>query len=136
MKPIRQLTHAKTKWNWTKVHETAVSEIKSMIASTPVLAYYDTDKSLEIQCDSSQSGLGSLLMKEGHPVTYASRALTPAETGYAQIEKEMLSILYSMEKLHQYTFAHHTKAYSDHKPLQAILRKPLHKVPKRLQDIL
>ena len=28
MKPIRQLTHAKTKWNWTKVHETAFTEIK------------------------------------------------------------------------------------------------------------
>ena len=72
MKPIRQLTHAKTKWNWTEVYETASTEIKSMITSGPVLAYYDPDKSLEIQCDSSQSGLGSVLMQEGCPVAYAS----------------------------------------------------------------
>ena len=77
MKPIRQLAHAKTKWNWTEVHETAFTEIKSMITSTQVLAYYDPDKSLEIHCDSSQSGLGSVLMQEGRPVSYANRALTP-----------------------------------------------------------
>ena len=136
MKPIRQLTHAKTKWNLTEVHETAFTEIKNMITSTPVLAYYDPDESLEIQCDSSQSGLGSVLMQEGRPVAYASRALTPTETGYAQIENEMLAILYSMKKFHQYTFGRHTKMYSDHKPLRAIQRKPLHKVPKRLQDMM
>ena len=136
LKPIRQLTHAKTKWNWTEVHETAFTEIKSTITSTPVLAYYDPDKSLEIQCDSSQSGLGSVLMQAGRPVTYASRALTPTETRYAQIEKEMLVILYSMEKFHQYSFGGHTKVYNDYKPLRAIQRKPLHKVPKRLQDMI
>ena len=88
-----------------------------MITSTPVIVYYDPDRSLEIQCDSSQSGLGPVLMQEDRPVTYASRALTPVETGYAQIEKEMLAILYSMGKFHQYTFGCHTKLYSDHKPL-------------------
>ena len=107
-----------------------------MITSTTVLAYYDPDKSLEIQCDSSQSGLGSVLMQEGRPVAYASRALTSTEIGYAQIEKETLVILYSMEKFHQYTFGRHAKVYSDHKPLRAIQRKPLHKVPKRLQDMM
>ena len=75
-------------------------------------------------------------MQEGRPVAYASRALTRTETGYAQIEKEMLVILYSMEKFHQHTFGRHTNVYSDHKPLRAIQRKPLHKVPKRLQDMM
>ena len=101
-----------------------------MITSTPVLAYYDPEKSLEIQCDSSQSGLGSILMQEGRPVAYASRALTLTETGYAQVEKKMLAILYSMEKFHQYIFGRHTKVYSYHKPLRTIQRKPLHKVQR------
>ena len=94
-----------------------------MTTSTPVLADYDPDKSLKIQCDSSQSGLGSVLMQEGRPVAYASRVLTPTETGYVQIEKEMLAILYSTEKFHQYTFGRHTKVYSDHKPLRTIQEK-------------
>ena len=43
-------------------------------------------------------------MQEGRPVAYASRALTHAETGYAQIEKEMLAILYSIEMFHQWIY--------------------------------
>ena len=43
--------------------------------------------------DSSQSGLGAALMQNGHPITYASRALIETKTRYAQIEKEMLAIV-------------------------------------------
>ena len=64
--------------------------IKSMITSTTVLAYYDPDKSLEIQCDSSQSGLGSVLMQQGRPVAYASRALTPTKHGMHKLKKKCL----------------------------------------------
>ena len=59
---------------------------------------------LEIQCDSSQSGLGAALMQNGHPIAYASRALTETESRYAQIEKEMSAIVFSVEKFNDYTF--------------------------------
>ena len=101
-----------------------------------VLAYYDPDKDLEVQCDSSQSGLGAALMHNGRPIAYASRALTPAEVNYAQIEKEMLAVVYSMEKFHDYTYGRHTTVYSDHKPLEMIQKKPLHRAPKRLQRMM
>ena len=45
-----------------------------------------------IQCDASQNGLGAVLMQDGQAIVDASRAMTDAETGYAQIEKEMLAI--------------------------------------------
>jgi transposase InsO family protein len=136
MKPIRQLTHSKSTWEWSEVQESAFNELKSMISSTPVLAYYDPDKDLEIQCDSSQSGLGAALMQGGCPIAYASKALTPTEERYAQIEKEMLAIVFSMDKFRQYTYGQHTTVYSDHKPLEAILKKPLYKAPKRLQRMM
>ena len=43
-----------------------------------------------LQCDASQFGLGAALMQNGQPVAYASRALTEAETRYAQIEKAIV----------------------------------------------
>ena len=48
-----------------------------------------------MQCDASQAGLGAALLQAGQPVAYASRALTSAETRYAQIEKELLAILFA-----------------------------------------
>ena len=69
-------------------------------------------------------------------MAYASRALTATESRYAQIEKELLAIVYSLEKFHQYTFGRHTHIQSDHKPLEAIFRKSLSAMPRRLQGMM
>ena len=65
---------------------------------------------------------------------HPSRALTDTETRYAQIEKEMLAIVFADEKFDQYTFGHSVTVQSDHKPLESILKKPLFSAPQRLQD--
>ena len=48
----------------------------------------------------------------------------------------MLAIVYSLEKLNQYVFGRHVKIQSDHKPLEAILRKSLASAPRRLQGMI
>lgn len=42
-------------------------------------------------------------MQEGHPVVYALRALTHTECNYAQIEKELLAVVFGMERFENYT---------------------------------
>ena len=53
--------------------------VKQNITDTPVLAYFDPDKELVLQVDSSKDGLGSALLQDGKPIEYASQALTSAE---------------------------------------------------------
>jgi len=60
----------------------------------PVLAYYSPHKELTCQTDCSQFGMGCVIMQEGKVIEYASRALTKSEVAYAQIEKELLSVVY------------------------------------------
>ncbi|KAL9989578.1 hypothetical protein ACROYT_G004142 [Oculina patagonica] len=123
-------------WCWSDTQERAWCEVKKLIASAPVLSYCKPDEPLEVQCDSSLAGLGAALMQGGHPIAYASRALTETESRYAQIEKEMLAIVYAVEKFNDYTFGRKTVVFSDHKPLESILKKPLHRAPKRLQGMI
>ena len=85
------------KWKWTETHDKAFSEVKRLVTEAPILSYYDPTSPLAIQCDARQRGLRSCLLQKGKPIAYASRTLTDTEERYAQIEKEMLAIVYSLE---------------------------------------
>ena len=136
IKPLRDLTHKDVEWCWSDVQERAWREVKSLIASAPVLAYYKPGKPLAVQCDSSQAGLGAALMQGVHPIAYPTRALTGTDTRYAQMEKEMLAIVFAVENFNDYTFGNKTVVFSDYKPLESIFKKPLHRAPKRLQGMI
>ena len=76
------------------------------------------------------------MLQEGTPVAYVSRALTGAETRYAQIEKEWLAVVFGFERFNQDTYARHVEVETDHKPLEAIVKKSLSMAPPRLQRML
>lgn len=136
MRPIAKLTHQNVEWHWGKEQEESFIKIQQLLTQSPALAYYDANKELVIQCDASGEGIGAALLQEEKPLAYASRALTPAESRYAIIEKEMLAIVFALEKWHQYTYARPVIIHSDHRPLQSITKKPLDRAPKRLQSLL
>ena len=63
-------------------------------------------------------------MQNGEPVAYASRALSSAETRYAQIEKELLAIVFACERFETYIYGRDVvHVVSDHKPLETIVLK-------------
>ena len=134
--PLRQLTKKNQPFDWDKSHDAAFTQIKKLITEPPVLKYYESTKPLIIQCDASDHGLGAALIQEGKPVAFASRALTHAEKQYAQIEKELLAIVYGTERFHQYTYGRPVTVESDHKPLKVIHQKPLSAAPRRLQKMM
>ena len=84
----------------------------------------------------TSTGLGACLMQNSRPVAYASRSLSEYETRYAQIEKELLVIVFAVTKFHYFIYGTQVGVESDHKPLEAILRKPLHKATHRIQLML
>ena len=115
MEPLRRLTQKGVEWCWGDSENKAFAEVKQLVTPAPILAYYSPDKELLIQCDASNLGLGAALMQEGRPLAHASRALTDPETCYATIEKEMLAIVFALEKWHQFIFGCHVVIGTDHK---------------------
>jgi hypothetical protein len=136
LEPIRTLTRKDTPFIWSAQCDKAFNTLKKNLTESPVLAYFDSSKEVRIQVDSSKDGIGAVLLQDGRPVEYASRALTPSERNWAQIEKESLSVLFGLERFDQYTYGRPVIVENDHKPLAAILKKPLSMAPKRLQDIM
>ena len=136
-KPLRDLTQKDTAWMWDNPQQTAFAMLKNAVSSTPILRYYNLKEPVTIQCDASQSGLGAVLMQNGQPVGYASRALTPTESQYAQIEKELLAIVFASDHFEAYIYGRdEIHVETDHKPWESIMRKPLNNAPTRLQRML
>ena len=65
-----------------------------------------------------------------------SKALTPAEANYSNIEQELLAVLFACEKLHTYMFGRQVTVHTDHKPWESIFQKPISLAPARLQRML
>ena len=117
---LRLLLKKGVPWQWTAQQDDALVQLKSLRGSPPVLAHYVT-KPVTIQADASQAGLGACLIQDKKPIAYASRSMTPAEKNYAQIEKELLSIVFAVQKFYQYVYGKEAvQVESDHKPLEAL----------------
>ena len=87
--PLRDPTKKENDFVWDIVSEEAYNNMKQLLCKEPgpVLAYFDPQKDVVLQCDASQKGLGAALLQERHPISYGSRCMTSAEQNYSQIEK-------------------------------------------------
>lgn len=134
--PLRVLLKKESEWCWFEQHQEAYEKVKRACGEQPVLRYYDVSKEVTLSVDASMSGLGAVCLQEGQPVAYASRALTDCQKKYAQIEKELLAIVFGCDKFHDYIYGRTVVVETDHKPLEQIFQKPLHQSPLRLQKML
>ena len=96
----------------------------------------DKTKKHTIQCDASKKGLGAVLLQESKPVMYVSRALTETEQRYSNIKRELLAIVFALERLNHYTFGRTITVQRDHQPLQIIWKKSIVLASPQLQRLL
>ena len=135
--PLRLLLEKDTEWHWTESQEKSFNSLKTLATQSPVLRYFDVNKPVKISVDASSEGLGAVLLQEDQPVAYASKALSRSQQNYAQIEKEMLAVVFGCTRFHDYIYGlKEIQVETDHKPLESILRKPLHQAPMRLQRMI
>ena len=102
-----------------------------------MLKFFNPESETRVSVDASSKGIGAVLLQEGCPIAYASKSLTATQQNYAQIEKEMLAIVFGCTKFHDYIYGlPNVTVETDHKPLESILTKPLHAAPARLQRMI
>ena len=133
--PPRAMLKQDAVFAWDEMANASFQKIKDLIATKP-LRYYDRKKPVTVQADASQRGLGACLLQEGQPIAYASKSLTDTETRYANIERELLAIVFACQRFNTYILGRPFTMESDHKPLEIIHQKSLASAPPRLQRML
>lgn len=92
------------------------NKVKGLLVSAPVLRFFDTKETTVLTVDASSYGLGAVLLQNEHPVPYVSATLSESQRRYAQIEKELLAVVFALEHFHYYEYGRQAIVQTDHKP--------------------
>ena len=134
--PLRILVKTIVQWHSNREQHQSFDDLKRLESIAPVLRFYNVDEPVTVSVDASSKGLDVVLLQNGQPVVYGSKALSEAQKRYAQIEREMLDILCGCQIFDQYIYGRRAVIEMDHKPLVAIYEKPLYRATPLLQRML
>lgn len=96
----------------------AFMKIKSLLQEKVELYQPDFKKPFDLTTDASNFAIGAVLSQERHPITFISRTLSPTEQNYATNEKEILAIVWALQKLRNYLYGvADLTIYTDHQSL-------------------
>ena len=109
---LRELLKKGSKPKWTDVQLIDFKKIiETLCREGKILKYYRFDLELFLEIDASGKGIRMALLQSEenernslYPIAYGSKILTPAETRYTNIERELLGVVGALEKFHYFTF--------------------------------
>ncbi|UYV66520.1 K02A2.6-like [Cordylochernes scorpioides] len=130
---MRLLLRKNEPWVWNDLRDRDYRDLKLQLTSAPCLRHFDPKLDIEITTDASSNGLGA---QQGVPITYSSTALSAAQKKYSQIEKELLAVYFGCKRNHLYLYGRKFTAFTDHKPLLTIMKKPMVDLSPRLQRLV
>ncbi|CAL9025480.1 unnamed protein product [Prunus brigantina] len=104
----------------------AFTTLKKELTSAPIIIAPDWSLPFEIMCDASDFAIGAVLgqkkNKLPHVIHYASRTLNDAQLNYSTTEKELLVVVFALEKF-VLLVGSKVIVYSDHAALRYLLTK-------------
>ncbi|XP_041009475.1 uncharacterized protein LOC121253540 [Juglans microcarpa x Juglans regia] len=87
---------------WSERADTAFQDLKTAVTSPPVLRLPDFSQPFTLECDASGGGIGAVLMQEGQPIAFFSKALKGRALTLSTYEKEFLALVTAVQKWRPY----------------------------------
>ena len=101
--------------------------LKQALSEAPILQSPNWDLPFEIMCNASDYAVGGVLWqpldKKLTAICYASKTLIKAQINYTTTEKELLAVVYALEKFQPYILGSKIIIYTDHAALKYLLSK-------------
>ena len=105
-KPLYKLLEKDAKFVWERECQKSFEELKFHLTTAPIVRAPNWQLPFEVMCDASDLAIGAVLgqREDGKPhvVYYASKTLNEAQRNYTTTEKELLAVVYALDKFRAY----------------------------------
>ncbi|KAM1048646.1 hypothetical protein ACFX2C_027836 [Malus domestica] len=125
--PFCRLLQKDVPFKFDEECESAFNQLKEKLTSAPIITPPDWSFPFELMCDASDYALGAVLGqrrdKQPHVIYYASWTLNDAQLNYSTTEKELLVVVFALDKFRPYLIGTKVIVYTDHAALKYLLTK-------------
>ena len=101
--------------------------LKRALVTALIIQPPDWKAPFEIMCDASDYAVGAVLGqtkdRKHHAISYASKTLTGLQLNYSTTEKELLAVVFAIDKFRSYLVGAKVIIYTDHAALKYLLTK-------------
>ena len=101
--------------------------LKKALISAPIIQPPDWSLPFEIMCDASDYAIGAVLGqtkdRKHHVISYASKTLSGPQLNYATTEKELLAVVFAIDKFRSCLVGAKVIIYTNHAALKYLLTK-------------
>ncbi|CAN6567563.1 unnamed protein product [Malus baccata var. baccata] len=125
--PLCRLLQKEVVFEFYEACSTAFKHLKEALTSAPIITPPDWSLPFELMCDASDYAIGAVLgqrkNKQPHVIYYASRTLNDAQLNYSTTEKELLAVVFALDKFRSYLLGTKVIIFTDHAALKYLLTK-------------
>ncbi|CAN6716328.1 unnamed protein product [Malus baccata var. baccata] len=104
--PLCCLLQKDVVFDFNKECTASFKQLKESLTTAPIIVPPDWSLPFELMCDASDYALGAVLGqwkdKRPHVIYYASRTLNDAQLNYSITEKELLAVVFALDKFRSY----------------------------------
>jgi hypothetical protein len=126
-KPLCKLLIKETSFIFDEDCKKAFGALKKILTSAPIIKPPSWGAQFEIMCDASDHAVGAVLGqridKLPHVIYYASRTLNDAQLNYLTTGKELLAVVFVLDKFRSYLLGSKVIVYLDHAALRYLFSK-------------
>ena len=126
-KSLYKLLEKDAKFEWDEECQQKFEELKAYFTTAPIVKAPGWHLPFKVMCNASDLVVGAVLRQrvEGKPyvVYYASKTLNEAQRNYTTTEKELLAVVYALDKFRSYLIGSDIVIFTDHSALKFLLTK-------------
>ena len=126
-KPLYKLLEKDAEFSWDEDCQRSFEELKTYLTTAPIVRAPNWQLPFEVMCDASDLAIGAVLGQredvKPYVVYYARKTLNEEQKNYTTREKELLAVVYALDKFRAYLVGSDIIIFTNHSALKYLLTK-------------